>query len=219
MFGLLSRPSRRPLIVRRNPASSMLRVEALESRTNPSAAAPVLANLSATWSNSTHVVVTGQVIDQNPSAVWVNGGGKGAAFVDSQGSFRIAVTTDGIHPIQVQAEDTQTQFSADMLCAFGTAPVVVTATSPVVDGVTISKDGNTWHIHGQLNGNTGLDTLISIIGSNPDLNGETVTINADGSFDIGITLNPGSPGGVIGIVAINGSTGETTDVLWEGSIS
>ena len=217
MIGLFSRPSRRSRNVRRSSTGPVLRVEALETRANP--AGPVLSNLAATWSNPTHVVVTGQVVDQFPTAVWVNGGGQGAAFVSNQGAFRIALTTNGIDPIHVQAEDTQTQFSANMLCTYGaSSPVAVTGGSPVVSGVTITLIEGTWHIHGQLSGGTGLDTIIRIIGSTGGVSGEQIVINDDGTFDIGITVGSGGFGGDISIVAVNPVTGGTSEVLWEGTI-
>jgi hypothetical protein len=218
MYGLFSRPSRRMRFAPRCSTRPTLRVEALETRANP--AGPVFSNLAVTWSDATHVVVTGQVIDQNPTAVWVNGGGQGAAFINAQGTFRIALTTDGTDPINVQAQDTQNQFSTDMVCQFGSNPVAATNGQQAVSGVTISNENGVWHIKGQVTSGTPLDTLIKIISDNSNLNGQQQVVeNPDGSFDIAISANGEDiGGGNIGISLINSVTGETSGVIWEGTI-
>src|SRR3954447_18196036 len=87
MFGLISRPGRRPRTVHR-PVRPRLRVEALEARANPSA--PVLSNMTASWSgDGRQVVISGTVIDEHPggTAIHVTGAAQVDFHPDSRGNF------------------------------------------------------------------------------------------------------------------------------------
>jgi hypothetical protein len=228
MFGLFTRPSRRrPRNVRRIAARPTLRVEALEARANP--AAPVLTNLSASWSGTNSVMITGQVQDDHQTGAVVDFGGAVTAAVhtDPKGNFMVALKTTGSGPVNIQAVDDVGVASPVGTVAYGSSPTTgatstATATSTAngtssFGGGTITNDGNGWwHIHGNVNTDNPLGTIIKISSSVTGVDGSTTAVNSDGTFDISFQLNPDTPGGAISITAIDQTTGTTT--VWDGWI-
>jgi hypothetical protein len=211
MFGLFSRPVRRPRTIHRTPARTMLRVEALEARAIPDAN-PALANVTATWTSPTQVVISGTVTDiSSPTTVLVGGAATGSAPTTPQGTFTIALNLD--------QPGGQVLLAAQPVQASAPTPVtIVAAGQPTLNNVTITQEDGIWHIRGQVNGMTpGQNLVISIISSIPSVNGQTQVVdNADGTFDIGISLPTGSPGGSISLILGDGN-GNTFDE-WDGSI-
>jgi hypothetical protein len=230
MFGLLSRPARRPRTVRR-PVRPALRVEALEARANPAAlvltamTAPVLTHMAASWEGANHVTISGTVLDQDPAqaVIHVTGATQTDVHADASGNFVVSLETNGTDPVYVQVQDagnllsgtTTIQQGVDLQATNLAAP---TAEQPALRDVTITCEGGTWHIRGHVDGGSPLGTVIKIISSSiPGREGNTVEVNPDGSFDIGINLDPNSPGGSISIIAIDGDTGNESG-QWDGII-
>jgi hypothetical protein len=228
MFGLFTRPSRhRPRNVRRIAARPALRVEALEARANP--AAPVLTNLSATWSGANSVLITGQVQDDHQTAAIVHFTGAGTADVhtDGRGNFMVALKTSGSGPVDIQAVDDVLAASPVGTAQYGSAPttgstggtaVPTSNGAPKITGVTITNTGNGWwHIHGTVDTNNPLGTIIKITSQVDGVDGTGTTLNEDGSFDISFQLDPTTAGGAISIIAIDQSNGNTSNG-WDGWI-
>ncbi len=203
MFGLFSHPVRRP----RTVYPPRLRLETLEARANP--AAPVLAYMNVHWSDANDVVVSGRVTDESPNTVilHVTGAYQDDFHVASDGTFLIALHTDSTAQLNVQAQDGEGLTSAVVTAANSTDVTVGDPgynSGPVLKDVTVSLEGGIWHIRGRVD-NTDAGAIVKIIdGTFPDRNGQTAPVEGDGSFDIGITLDPGSPGGSISIIAQDG---------------
>ncbi len=212
MFGLFTRPTRRPRNTRRTSVRPVLRVEALEARANPDAN-PTLSNVTAVWTSATQVVISGTVNDASasttPTTVLVGGATTAAVTTNPQGNFTVALTVAQPGTLLVAAEPTT---------AAATPVTVIAAGQPTLSNVTITQgDDGAWHIRGQVTGNNPIGTVITIISSIPSINGETnVVENPDGTFDIGIILPSGTPGGSISITLGDGD-GDVFD-QWDGAI-
>jgi hypothetical protein len=252
MFGLFTRPPRRPRKMRRSPARPALRVEALETRCNPSGsagsglsflaiasnlaqynsgslnaastttAAPILINTSASWVDPYDVVIAGTVVDANPqgTVVYVAGSSTAAVLPDQNGFFSTVLKTNGSGPVYLQAQDSAGMYSGAIAFNYSTNTVVMASNmaTPVISGVTITLENGVWHIRGQVMNSTPIATVIQITTNIPGQDGRpTVVENADGTFDIGITLDPSSPGGSFSIVAVNEDTGAVSQA-WNGYI-
>ncbi|HEY1376504.1 MAG TPA: hypothetical protein VGF55_06900 [Gemmataceae bacterium] len=227
MFGLFSRPGRRPRTVHR-PVRPRLCVQALEARANPSA--PVLSNVAASWTgDGRQVVISGTVMDENPGtvAVHVTGAAQDNFHPDAHGNLLIYVNVADTGSVYVQAQDDQNLMSSTTTIqngidlssnSSGQAESGYAAGKPVLRDVTITNENGVWHIRGNVDNTSPVNTIIEIIGSSiPGETGNTVTVNPDGSFDIGIVLDPKSTGGSISIIAIDQDTGEQSD-QWDGMI-
>ena len=210
MIGLFSRPSRRPRIARRNPAFSALRLESLETRATPSAS---LAGVTATWSDPTHVVISGTVTDDSASTVLVGGAAAATTVTaNANGDFTVALTLT--QPGTVLLAPQQGTVTA----TDSKSPVtIVSKDQSIISNVKITYEDGAWHIRGRVDNGDPIGTIISIISSDPSINGQkTVVENPDGSFDIGIPMPQGNGGGSISIIATdpNGNViGE-----WDGFI-
>lgn len=226
MFGLLPRPSRRPRKTGRTAARPALRVEALESRSNPSSyAPPVMSNMSATWSDPSNVVVTGMVLDAHPTATVIrvtsgtDGGGTVSTVANPKGQFTISIHTDGTDPIIVQAQDMVTcMYSGAMQYTYGVANPAYSSTdgSPILANVQVTEIGNVWHITGQVLNSTPYMTYLQVSSSIPDIGDESQIDNPNGTFDIGITLTDGV-GGDVSVTAVDGATG-LSSIVWNVTI-
>jgi hypothetical protein len=92
------------------------------------------------------------------------------------------------------------------------------AVAPGLSNVTISQsEDGTWHIKGHVDGGAPIGTIIQVVSGPGNTAGSTATVDADGNFDLGVQLDPGTPGGAITINAINQTTGTTSDP-WTGLI-
>jgi hypothetical protein len=210
MFGIFSRPNRPTRNTRRTTARTTLRVEALEARANPDST-PVLTAVTATWSDPTHVVISGTVTDDTAttSTVLVGGATTATITTTTSGTFTTALVLNQPGTVLLAAPIAQTT---------GITPITaVTEGQPTLSNVTITQIDGTWHIRGNVTGGDPVGTVIHIISSIPSINGQTsVVTNPDGSFDIGLNLPPGTPGGSISIVLDDGD-GVTFD-NWAGFI-
>jgi Bacterial Ig domain len=257
MFGLFTRPPRRPRTVRRTPARSALRVEALETRCTPSISvmqpqllsqnislamatlsaagqpstvtlstspSPVIQNITANWQDPYDVVVSGVVTGPNVSGATVTVTGTGTPAitvpVNGDGSFSIQIKDGDSSPIYIQAQDNMGNCSGMVACVYG-GPTYLGASNagaPVITNVTVTCEGGTWHIRGQILNSTPLATILQVSSTIPGMDGRpTTVINPDGSFDIAITLDADSPGGSFSITAINNDTGQSSQE-WDGTI-
>jgi hypothetical protein len=210
MFGLFSRPVRRPRHIRRTSGRPVLRVEALEARANPDAN-PALANVASTWTSATSVVISGTVVDSSGSTtVLIGGAASGVVQTAANGSFTVSLNLIQAGTVLLAAQPIQLDAATPI--------TIVSAAQPTLTNVTITQVDGVWHITGQVVGGTPGSTVINIISSIPSVNGQTQVVeNADGTFDIGITLPAGTPGGTISIQAVDTSTDEASDV-WTGLI-
>jgi hypothetical protein len=210
MFGIFSRPTRRFHNTRRGTARTTLRVEALEARANPDST-PVLTAVTATWSDPTHVVISGTVTDDTatPTTVLVGGAATATITPTASGTFTTALVLNQPGTVLLAAPTGET---------IGTTPItVLNLGQPALANVTITQIDGTWHIRGTVTGGDPVGTVINIISTIPSINGQTsVVTNPDGSFDIGLNLPPGTPGGSISIILGDGD-GITFD-NWAGFI-
>jgi hypothetical protein len=209
MFGIFSRPNRPTRNTRRTTARTTLRVEALEARANPDAS-PILTGVTATWSDATHVVISGTVSDETAGATTVLVGGAASTSVTTnpQGAFTAALTLNQPGTVLLAVPTTET----------GITPItIVTEGHATMSNVTITQTGGIWHIQGTVTGPDPVGTVITIITTIPGGNGQTTIVtNPDGSFDIGLTLPPGTSGGSISLILGDGD-GTTFD-QWNGFI-
>ena len=196
MFGLFSRPTRRPRHIRRTPVRPALRVEALEARANPDAN-PTLSNVAAVWTSPTQVVITGTVIDASasamPSSTDTSGAAAPAVVIVGGGASPTTTTTNAQGNFTVTANVAPggtVLVAAQPITATAPTPVtVVAAGQPTLSNVTITEEGGAWHIRGQVAGGDPIGLIITIISQDPTTNGQTnVVENPDGSFDI--TIQP-----------------------------
>jgi hypothetical protein len=220
MMSFFSRPSRRPRNVRRNPARPALRVEALETRANP--AAPSFVAVHTAWSDANDVVIAGTIADANPSTTFISATSNGAiamSYANSVGGFQISLHIDGSSPVSIQAHDDQGLNSGVVTDNSG-APLtqMLGANTIGLTNVQIVYDNGGWHIRGTVTGGTPGQTVINIVSSINGVNGTTSVVeNADGTFNIGISMAPGSTGGTISIRAADIETGAISDD-WEGIV-
>jgi hypothetical protein len=224
MLSLFTRPSRRPRTVRRNPARPVLRVEALETRANPSTTgAPTFVAVQTTWTDATDVVIKGTVADANPSSTFISATASGSvsvSYANSSGGFQVSLHTDGSSPVSIQAHDSQGLNSDVVTNSSGVSLLQVTPLNSLgLNNVQIVYENGGWHIRGTVTGGTAGQTVITIVSTIPGNDGTTSVVeNADGSFDIGINMDAGSPGGTISITGKDTSTGNVSDT-WDGFVS
>jgi hypothetical protein len=210
MFGLFSRPTRRPRKTRRPSLRPALRVEALEARANPDTS-PTLTAVTATWTNATQVVISGTVTDTtSPTTVLVGGAASTSVTTTATGTFTTTLNLD-------QSGGTILLAAQPTLITSPTPVTIIAQGQPVLSNVKIQLIDGVWHITGQVVGGNPVGTVITIISSIPGVNGQTnVVDNADGTFDIGIYLPDGTPGGSISI-SLGDGNGNTFD-QWDSSI-
>jgi len=206
MLRLFSRPHRRPRNTRRLSARPVLRVEALETRANPSA--PVLTIVHPTWSDANDIVVTGTVSDAHPGTTQVtvySGGALASAYANDAGGFTVSLHTSTPGAAYIQAHNDQRQDSAVVMDTSN--PGGATSSAPTIGNVRVTQTDGGWVITGTVTGGSPGNTSISAGGTGG--NGNTVLEGTDGSFSIGITIN--GPGGTITITATNADSGEASD--------
>jgi hypothetical protein len=225
----------------------VLRVEALETRSNPSVTTvPVMFNMQANWVDPTDVVITGRVWDAHPASTLIQvSGGTGSTYADAKGGFTLTVhvgpataqassmmmatdtqsdtptdgSSNGPASVIVQAEDTVNYaYSGAMQYTYGTTNPQTQSNggAPFIVNVSVTNDGGVWHIHGQILDSTPWMTYMSVSSTIPDCDGMTWQINADGTFDVGVTLFD-SVGGDVMVQAFDAQNGLSSNI-WEGTI-
>jgi hypothetical protein len=215
MFGVFSRPVRRPRNVRPQVRTT-LRLESLEARANP--AAPVMSNLSADWGNEQVVMISGHVVDDTGAGgvVHVSGAAQGNILLGTGGQFAAALKVTGTGSVYLQAENVGHEMSPSQTIHFGEKIVPPAGQSAVIGDVTITQgsDGS-WHIRGHVDNTSPIGTIVKIINGPGDTTGVSGSVDVDGSFDIIVKLNPDDQG-AISIIAIDGD-GNQSDP-WDGTI-
>jgi hypothetical protein len=180
----------RPVRRPRNVQSQLrtrLRLESLEGRAVPAALTTNLATSS--WTPGSTLVLTGKVQDDSDT------GASSGQTTDTTAASGGTAAAPG-RPGGGQQQ--------------GVKPLLQNVT------VTQTEDG-VWHIRGHVDGASPVGTIVEVVNGPGNSTGATTTVDADGNFDIGIVLDPGTPGGSISIDAVNQTTGNHSDP-WSGLI-
>jgi hypothetical protein len=213
MFGF-SRPSRRPHAARRSSTRSVLRVEALETRANPSA--PMINVAQATWSDPNDIVITGTVTDANPAGTFLSlagGGSLNTAYANSVGGFQIALHLNNTGPVSLVAHDSLGLNSSAMTFNTGVAQSIQYG-APSIGNVQITWGGTGWVLTGSVSGMPGGESSGTVVQvTDPSGHTQTVMTNPDGSFSAGV----GSFGGTFTLKAINYQLSTESDTFTASS--
>ena len=185
----------------------------------PLGAAPTFVAVQTRWTDANDVVITGTVADANPATTFISATSAGSvamSYANAVGGFQVSLHIDGSSQVSIQAHDDQGLNSSVVTDSSG-APLVAQYGTIGLTNVQIVYENGGWHIRGNVTGGTAGQTVINIVSTISGVNGQTSTVeNADGSFDIGISIGPGS-GGTISITAKDNTVGSVSEE-WEGVV-
>jgi hypothetical protein len=164
-------------------------LEQLERRDCPTG---LTLNYTVSQAGGHSVSITGSVIDPNLGrTVVVSFTGVVTATVtaDAGGSFSVLTTASAVGTVAGQATDDQGLYSD--LCE-----VEMTNTAPrITNFQVIGGLGTVWTISGHIQDEVAGGLVVTLNGL-PELNGRTVTADANGNFVISVTLADGESGTV-----------------------
>ncbi len=152
--------------------------------------APTLT-LSLTYGDQRTVTLTGEVTAANPGGMTVNftGVAAGSVTTNVDGTFSFQTTASGLGAIQATTQDSWGMVS-------NTAQVSVASTAPTITDFSIVQTGTTeFEFQGKVTDESPAGLIVRFSGL-PSLNGQTATVQADGSFCVSIRLQPGEDGTV-----------------------
>lgn len=161
-------------------------LESLENRDCP--AAPTITLLSAP-AGASQVTLYGSVQDEDPSGLLVSLEGiyNGTVWTDQNGNFSITVTPFGPGRVTAQAVDTEGLSS-------NIASREVSNQLPVITSFSATHQlGNWWLFSGTVSDDFA-EGLTVQLGGMFSLEGKTVTVRSDGTFEIAIELYDGEVG-------------------------
>lgn len=194
MLGLLHRAprTRKPLA----PRLTSLFLERLEDRLSPSTVVgpPVppppgeTVSLNVTYEQNKQVVLSGQLSNASGPVTneGINFGGSvnGTATTDSQGNYSVTLTATSLGVV--------TAASADGLS--NTAQYTLVGGSPMISNFNAQPlGGGLWEFSGSVSGAPTQGEVVNFGGINA-LQGQSVSVNADGSFDFYAIVNTGQGG-------------------------
>lgn len=150
--------------------------------------APSIMSLNSVQVAGQRYRIYGQVADNTPAscAVTISGAASGVASCDAQGNFdtTLDVATPGL--ITAVASDGAMQSGQTNDTLVNNAPTVS-------DVMAVQGPGNTWTFSGTVSDEVPAGIIVSLEGP-PGVNGQTATVNADGTFSVTVTLAPGTSG-------------------------
>ena len=194
MFGLLTRSprSRKPLARR----TASLCLERLEDRLSPSVAAGETLTMSVTYLQGRQATFSGQLFNQSgPIAnegINLSGVVTASTTTNSQGNYSITLAIP-----QLGAEDA---VSADGKSTIAVA--VLQGGSPSISNFTAVAEGNgLWLLSGTVSGAPTQGEVVNFGGITP-LQGQSTTVNSDGTFDF-YAMIPSGEGGLATAQAVD----------------
>ena len=168
----------------------------------PTNQAPTLT-LNISYGTQRMVILTGQVLDENPDGLVINFGGvvSGSTVANADGTFWVELEASALGEIYGYTTD-----------AFGlssnTATVAVISDAPTITNMTCVEGINgIWTFRGYVTDESANGLTVYFAGLDSVAN-QTATVQADGWFTLIVTLQPGENGTV---------TAYTTD--WWGQYS
>lgn len=204
MFGLLSRsPRTRKPRARRG---TTLCLEKLEDRCCPSGgAATETLTMNVTYLQGKQATFSGQLTNQT-------GGPIANQTIDLTGVVTTTVNTNaqGNYSITLKIPKLGTEYAASADGQSNTAQFTLAGGNPVIKDFTAVAEGNgLWLFSGTVSGAPTQGEVVNFGGITP-LEGESTTVNSDGSFDF-YAIVPTGEGGVASAEAVDwwGDTSET----------
>jgi hypothetical protein len=194
MLGLLHRATRtrKPLA---SPMTSLF-LERLEDRLSPSTGVgpPVppapseTVSLNVTYEQNKQVVLSGQLTNSSGPVAYeginLSGSVSGSATTDSQGNYSVTLTATSLGVVSAA--------SADGLSNI--AQYTLVGGSPTISNFTADPlGGGLWEFSGSVSGAPTQGEVVNFGGINA-LQGQSVSVNADGSFDFYAIVNTGQGG-------------------------
>lgn len=158
---------------------------------------PPQISLNLTYESENRVTLWGQVNAEAPAGLTVSFGGQysGTTVTDTSGSYSITVQPTGLGEIYASVTDAQGLISDSVA-------VTVTSDSPRITEFYATQIGGTiWRFYGTVQ-DEWTSGLTIHFGGLATLEGQTATVNADGTFSLSIELSQGEEGSV---------TAQTTD--------
>jgi hypothetical protein len=185
MLGLFSKSRKRSVPTRPKRSRPRLSLECLEDRDCPSA--PILTSTFQTLING-GFTIAGMVADSQPSGITVTftGAVNGTAVTNSQGIFSYNTVSDG-GVETAYAKDAQGLYSNN-------SSLILPYFTPSISNFQATQiAGQTFNFTGKVT-----DPILAgmqvTLGGLPSINGVTVPVNADGTFGLLVTLQPGECG-------------------------
>jgi hypothetical protein len=156
--------------------------------------------LNVSYGSKATVTLSGKVtdIDDGGRTVTLTGVVNATVVTAGDGSFSITTQASGLGKVSASTVDLWGLKS-------NTAQVTISSTAPTISSFGGSQGpNNTWIFTGEVSDPSPAGLVITF-GGIPELQGKTATVEADGSFSITVTLQPGETGT---------ATAQTTD--WWG---
>lgn len=187
MLGLLTR-SRRPRPAPR-PHSVRLALECLERRNL--LAAPIISTFTATTLPGHVAQLSGTVFDESPRTVQItfSGAVSGTTTADSSGHFSYSTTNAVLGVVHARALDNEGLYSAMV-------DAVLSNGAPAISNfVAVQGADGYWTFKGTVNDQNPGTCTVTLTGL-PQLNGQKVSVAADGTFSYTVWLPAGTWGTV-----------------------
>jgi hypothetical protein len=177
--------TKKSLLLRRQRTT--LNLEALERRDCPSA--PQITAFTAIVQSGHMVLLSGTIIDSNPTAALVSFGGlaSGSITPDASGHFSVQENLPGLGMVSAAVKDPGGALSNPA------QTMVIDAPPVIVNFRAINNGGNSWTFSGQVQDEDAAGMVVTL-GGIPALNHVFVTVQANGSFSCTVTLQPGESG-------------------------
>jgi hypothetical protein len=161
---------------------------------NFTSAAPTVTNLGYTWGANKQVTITGTVNDALPRGLTVNVGGPafgggfaGNTTTGSQGNFSITLTASQLDQVMVSTTDQWGQNSA-------LASLKLADSTPTITNFTGTQGlGHSWTFTGTVTAGYAPGLTVNFAGL-PEMANQKVTVQADGTFSLTVTLNANESG-------------------------
>jgi hypothetical protein len=156
---------------------------------SPPSGSPPTLTFTVSQAGQHLVLITGQVTDQDPSTVVVSFTGvvTASTTASADGTFSIETTASALGAIDGVATDDQAMNS-------GVVEVNLTNVAPeIVMFQAVEVSGTVWTLSGQVEDEAASGLMVTM-GGLPELNGQTVTTDANGNFSLSVRLADGESG-------------------------
>ena len=159
-------------------------LEALETRYAP--AAPVIS-LTATAAGNAMVTLSGAVQDESPGHLMVMfcGAYSGSTQTNADGVFAITFTATRTGQVTAIVYDHESYYSQ--------ATALLENQRPIVELSAVNNGDNWWTLSGRVLDEAPEGLVVRLSGP-PSINGQTVTVGADGTFSITVQMQEGESG-------------------------
>jgi hypothetical protein len=151
--------------------------------------------MSISYGPNKQVTLKGMVVDAQPGGMLVkfSGVATGCVTTNADGSFSKTLTATSLGTITATTADVWGLSSA-------ATSVTVANTAPKITLFANDVSGNTWEFSGKVTDEYAPGLIVTFSSSIPELNDKTAVVQADGSFTLAVTLQPGESGWVYATV-------------------